>query len=386
MFKFEAKNFGPTRARVGILTTPHGIIETPAFIFCATKAAIKGLPMHLMKELGTQIVLSNTYHLMLKPGADYIQHLGGLQKFTAWNGPMLTDSGGFQIFSLGHGGFAAEIKRASHHYSSPDFKLSEEGAIFKSYYDGATFTLTPEASIQIQRSLGADIILVLDECIPYSDDKIGTATSMHLSHHWAQRSLAEFKKHDDGSQKLYGIIHGGIFHDLRKESALFANEHPFFGYAIGGTLGRHKKQMYEIVNVATEHLNPQRPVHLLGIGGIRDIFTCVQFGIDSFDCVHPTRIARHGGALIKRAPKEAINLRNAIHKESPLPLEEDCACPTCKHYTRGYLHHLLVAREPIVASLLTIHNVFFMNKMMTDIRTAIQNESLPECQALYCKD
>ena len=384
MFKFTINTKSKdTRARVGTLITPHGKIETPAFIFCATKAAIKGLPGHLLKELGTQIILSNTYHLMLKPGSKYIEEMGGLQEFTAWRGPMLTDSGGFQIFSLGYGGFEAEIKRAVTHYKSPHFKLSEDGATFQSYYDGSKFFLTPEKSIQIQRELGADLILVLDECIPYNDDKLGTETSMILSHKWAERSLKEFQKHDEGKQKLYGIIHGGIFPDLRKESAQFANTQPYFGYAIGGTLGRSKEQMYEIVDASTYYLNPKKPVHLLGIGSIRDIFTNIHFGIDTFDCVHPTRIARHGSALVKKSLKESINLRNHGYKQDLNPIENDCLCPTCQKYTRGYLHHLLMAREPLVATLLTIHNIYFMNKMMEDIRYGIQSNTLKAVEEKY---
>lgn len=380
MFRFEYQG---STARVGRITTPHGVIETPAFIFCATKAAIKGLPIHLMQELGTQIILSNTYHLMLKPGSKYIQELGGLQKFTSWRGPMLTDSGGFQIFSLGHGGFEAEIKRASAQYITSDFHLNEDGATFKSYYDGSKFFLTPERSIQIQRELGADIILVLDECIPYNNDKIGTYASMTLSHRWAKRSLTEFQKYDNQTQKLYGIIHGGVFTDLRKQSAEFANEQPYFGYAIGGTLGREKSQMYEIVNASTQHLDKNKPVHLLGIGCVRDIFKTIHFGIDTFDCVHPTRLARHGGALAKRMPKETINLRNSIYKQDHDPIEKDCLCPTCLNYSRGYLHHLLISRETVITSLLTIHNVYFINRMMADIREGIKTNTLKAVEEEY---
>ncbi|USO02750.1 MAG: tRNA guanosine(34) transglycosylase Tgt [Alphaproteobacteria bacterium] len=381
MFKFEYKNYNG--ARLGKLTTPHGVIETPAFIFCATKASIKGVPTHMMKDLGTQVILSNTYHLMLKPGSEYIENMGGLQKFTGWRGPMLTDSGGFQIFSLGHGGFENEIKRAGHKTKNDGFKMTEEGATFKSYYDGSKFVLTPERSIQIQRELGADLIVVLDECMPYNDDKLKTYESMELSHRWAKRSLDEFAKHDDGKQKLYGIIHGGVFKDLRAQSAAFANEQPYFGYAIGGTLGKSKEQMYEIVEASTKDLNKDKPVHLLGIGGVRDIFTNIHFGIDTFDCVHPTRIARHGGALAKKVPKEFINLRNTKYKKDQTPIEEDCKCPTCQNYTKGYLHHLLMTKEPTVISLLTIHNVYFMNKMMADIREGIRVGNLKAVEERY---
>ena len=242
MFDFAYERFSSRhRGRLGVLQTPHGTIQTPAFIFCATKASIKGMPMEVMQTLGTQIVLSNTYHLMLQPGAQIVQEAGGLHKFCGWAGPMLTDSGGFQIFSLGHGSVADEIKgRRKSGWEKSTLKLDETGAIFRSYVNGAKYLLTPEKSIDVQRKLGADFIVVLDECTPFHTTKEYTADSMERSHRWGKRCLKEFEKQDYGRQKLYGIIQGGIYEDLRSQSIDFVNSMPFFGHAIGGSLGGDK--------------------------------------------------------------------------------------------------------------------------------------------------
>jgi queuine tRNA-ribosyltransferase len=373
-----------SRARLGKLQTPHGTIETPAFIFCATKAAIKGLTVDQMHACDTQIILSNTYHLMLQPGAEIISKIGGLHKFMGWNGPMLTDSGGFQIFSLGHGSVAAEIKgKRTTDRPKTLLTISEEGAKFKSYIDGSMHLLTPEKSIQIQRLLGPDLVVVLDECTPYHVNKAYTQRSLELSHRWALRSLREFQRKDDGSQALYGIIQGGVYEDLRKEGCDFVNSQPFFGHAIGGSLGADKSQMYDVVAITAAKLDPTRPIHLLGIGGIRDIFEGVAHGIDTFDCVHPTRLARHGGALVRppHALKEGgehLNLRNSACREDHNPIEPDCSCSTCQNYSRAYIHHLLKAQELIGMTLITLHNVTFMNRLLAAIRLAIAQGRLTE--------
>lgn len=378
-----------TRARCGRLSTPHGVVETPAFIFCATKAAMKGVTPHTIRQENTQIILSNTYHLMLQPGPEIIKQFGGLHQFMGWDGPLLTDSGGFQIFSLGHGSVAEEVKgrRLS---SRPKSLLSitEEGATFKSYRDGKEHILTPEKSIQVQRALGADLIVVLDECTPFHVDKSYTEKSMHLSHRWAERSLKEFQKDTSGLQALYGITQGGVYPDLRKMSADFVNSLPFFGHAVGGSLGATKTQMREVIEMAMEPLDPSRPTHLLGIGGISDIFYGIQQGIDTFDCVHPTRLARHGGALVPPAVldalgtnphgREHINLRNAQFREDTDPIDETCGCYTCQTFSRAYLHHLLKAGELLAMQALTTHNVHFMNRLLRGIRQAIAQDSLEE--------
>lgn len=373
------------KARLGVLKTPNGTIQTPAFIFCATKAAMKAVAPTDMTAAGTQIILSNTYHLMLQPGPEVVAAAGGLHKFMGWKGPMLTDSGGFQIFSLGHGSVADEIK-GKRQATRPKtlLKISEEGAKFKSYIDGRTYMLTPEKSIEIQRLLGPDLAVVLDECTPFHVDKRYTERSMRMSHRWALRSLNEFEKHDTGVQKLYGIIQGGVYEDLRRESCDAVNNNNFFGHAVGGSLGASKEQMYDVIALTVELLSPERPIHLLGIGGIRDIFIGVANGIDTFDCVHPTRLARHGGALVRpenrkdHSKREHINLRNSKYRLDFSAIEPDCDCSTCTNYTKGYLHHLLKAQELLAYTLITIHNVRYMNRLLEAIRQAIQDDRLEE--------
>lgn len=377
-FSYRAKSM-KHRGRLGVLSTPHGSLETPAFIFCATKATVKALTIDQVKKADTQIILSNTYHLMLQPGSSIIKKMGGLHQFCGWKGPMLTDSGGFQIFSLGHGSVADEIKGSKRPlFRKNTVKISEEGATFHSYIDGKKYILTPERSIEIQRELGADLIVVFDECTPFHVDKNYTAASMRMSHRWALRSLAEFDRENDGSQALYGIVQGGVYEDLRKESVDFINEKDFFGIAIGGSLGASKLQMYEVVQMVMPYVQEARPVHLLGIGGIRDIFTGVRQGIDTFDCVHPTRIARHGGALVKGGKKEHINLLNSQFKDDPRPIDDTCRCEACLTYSRSYIHHLFKAREMLALQLVTLHNVYCMNRLMRDIRNALEMDTLDE--------
>lgn len=390
-FDFTIVKKGPQAARLGVLRTPHGNIETPAFIFCATRAAMKSLTIEQLRAANTQIILSNTYHLMLQPGPESVQKQGGLQKFTGWRGPMLTDSGGFQIFSLGSGNVASEIKgRRLLGQDKTLLEINENGARFRSYIDGREYLLTPEESIRIQRHLGADLIVVLDECTPYHVDKTYTQSSMERSHRWALRSLNAYLQHDDGSQKLYGIVQGGIYPDLRKQSVEFVNSNAFFGHAVGGSLGATKQQMYDVVAQTMCMLSRDRPVHLLGIGGIEDIFTGVLNGIDTFDCVHPTRIARHGGALVKPwnrdgLTREHLNLRNSQYKLSQDPLESDCACATCGNYTRGYIYHLLKTETTLAFTLLAQHNAFFMNDLMLRIRTALRANQLMDLRKQWCR-
>ncbi len=383
-FNFDVLKNGPGASRLGLLQTPHGTVETPAFIFCATRAAMKSLTVDQLRTANTQIILSNTYHLMLQPGAESVQEQGGLQKFTGWRGPMLTDSGGFQIFSLGSGNVADEIKgRRLLGQQKTLLKIAEDGASFRSYVDGRLYHLTPEESIKIQRSLGADLIVVLDECTAYHVEKSYTQASMERSHRWAVRSLQEYLAHDDGSQKLYGIIQGGVYEDLRKESVEFVNSQPFFGHAIGGSLGATKQQMYDVVALTMSMLSKDRPTHLLGIGGVEDIFNGVLHGVDTFDCVHPTRVARHGGALVKpwnrtHLKREYINLRNSQYKVDLEPIETDCTCATCATHTRGYIHHLLKTETALAFTLITQHNVFFMNDLMQRIRDALHKDQFNE--------
>ncbi len=370
-----------SRARTGIISTPHGIINTPAFIFCATKAALKSFTAKDAKNNNTQIILSNTYHLMLQPGSKLIAKHGGLHNFVGWHGPMLTDSGGFQIFSLGHGSVADEIKgrRINSNFNKTLLNIKEEGAIFKSYIDGSNFLLSPEKSIQVQRDLGADLIVVFDECTPFNVDKDYTSRSMLRSHRWAKRSINAFnsrlkyksKEGSAGPQEIYGIIQGGIYEDLRDESIDFnQNKIKTFGIAIGGSLGSSKEEMKDVVSYTASKLNSTRPVHLLGIGDPLDIWTFVEQGIDTFDCVSPTRIARHGSALVK-GKRGKINLKNAAYKENLRPIDENCKCYTCQNFSLSYLYHLFASKELLGLQLVTNHNVFFMNNLMKIIRSSI---------------
>jgi len=391
------------RARLGELRTPRGNVQTPAFIFCATKAAMKATTIPPVKAAGTQIILSNTYHLMLQPGAEVIAAHGGLHKFTGWDGPMLTDSGGFQVFSLAHGGVAQEIKstRTFEKSATSVLKIREEGVAFRSHIDGRHVTLTPERSIEIQRQLGADIILTFDECTPFHVDRAYTAKSLALTHRWTDRSIArygeafgDYAPHEGsaGLQGLYGISQGGVYEDLRKASAAFLHDRPFFGHAIGGSLGQSKAQMYEVVDFTNAALASEKPVHLLGIGGIEDVFHCVTLGIDTFDCVAPTRMARHGAALVPAAVADGaavkrseprLNMRNARFREDRSALDPTCGCETCATYTRAYIHHLLKADEIIGQTLLTIHNIATMNRVMADVREGIAAGSLDDARRFW---
>jgi queuine tRNA-ribosyltransferase len=373
-----------SRARAGRLHTPHGTISTPAFIFCATKGAIKAAGVDQLAAVDAEIILANTYHMMIQPGADLVESMGGLHRFTGWDGPMLTDSGGFQIFSLGQGSDVKEIKNSRTGERTPLLtKLHEDGATFRSPRDGAYHTLTPESSIDIQRQLGADMIVVLDECTPFHVDRDYTARSLAMTHRWGDRSLAEFERGHDGRQALYGVIQGGIYRDLRQEGADFVASRPFFGYAVGGCLGDHGDQLFEIVDHATGGLTDDRPIHLLGIGGVRDIWEGVARGIDTFDCVTPTRIARHGWALNGDAAKHRINLRNARFRDDKEPLEATCTCPACRRHSRAYIHHLLKAGEILAIQLLTVHNMAFMTRLMATVRAALLSGRFEEARTQW---
>ena len=378
-----------SKARIGTISTPHGKIDTPAFIFCATKGALKSFTTNEAKKNNTQIILSNTYHLMLQPGSEVIANHGGLHKFINWDGPMLTDSGGFQIFSLGHGSVADEIKGSSNIKRNKSLlNINEEGSLFKSYVDGAFKLLSPEKSIEIQRNLGADLILVFDECTPFHVDKAYTSSSMKRSHRWATRSYNRFQSNilykpgfgSAGEQKLYGIVQGGTYDDLREESIDFnVNKIDTFGIAIGGSLGSSKEEMYRVVNFTAPKLGNKHPIHLLGIGDPRDIWSLVKSGVDTFDCVSPTRLARHGSALTKGKVGK-INIKNKKYANQMSSIDETCNCPTCSNYTLAYIHHLFKAGELLGLQLVTAHNIYFMNKLMSVIRKSIENDNLEQAE------
>lgn len=388
-FNFQITHRDATsHARVGLLHTPHGTVETPAFVFCATRAALKGVTLEQATEAGAQFILANTYHLLLQPGPELVAKIGGLHRFMGWKGPLLTDSGGFQIFSLGHGGVADEIKgRRSHAPDKALLKIDEDGATFRSYLDGTIQHLTPERSIEVQRLLGPDFAVVLDECTPFHVDRAYTEASMQRSHRWEDRSLAEFERHHDGRQALYGIVQGGTFEDLRAESSAYVASRPFFGQAVGGTLGGDKAQMQDVIAMAMRGLRNDRPTHLLGIGGIADIWCAAAEGLDTFDCVHPTRLARHGGALVDplttKDGKEHLNLKNACYRDDPRPLDETLDCYTNRHFSRAYLHHLLKTGESLAGTLLSIHNIAFMMRLAQHLRQSIQDGSYGEKARQY---
>lgn len=379
MFRFEITHQSTkSRARTGLIHTPHGVLETPAFIFCATKAALKGVSTAQLRELGASVILSNTYHLMLQPGADVVAKMGGLHTFMDWQGPMLTDSGGFQVFSLGHGNVADEIKGRGVPRKKQLLDISEEGARFQSYRDGAYHLLTPERSMEIQQKLGADLVVSFDECTPYHVPRSYTEKSMRLSARWGKRCLVAFDPDQEGRQALYSVVQGGTYPDLRTESAAASNTQPFFGQAIGGSLGAESAQMYDVVAHTMTQLDAKRPTHLLGIGKVADIKAQVAFGIDTFDCVHPTRMARHGGALITSTEegRAQLNIKNACFREDSEPLDETCPCSTCRAYTKGYLHHLFKAGEMLGPIALTVHNISFMVRLMSEVRAAIRQNRL----------
>jgi queuine tRNA-ribosyltransferase len=386
-FSFEILRRSADGARRGRLSTPHGAVETPAFFFCGTGGAVKGISVEQLSGCGTQGVLANTYHLHLRPGEEIVASLGGLHAMMGWSGPLFTDSGGFQIFSLGHGGVAQEIKcRRTANGSKTLLRIGEDGALFRSYVDGSLHTLTPESSIRIQKLLGADVILPLDECTPYHVNRDYTARSMERSHRWELRSLAEFQKNSDGTQALYGIVQGGVHEDLRKISCDFVVGNNFFGQAIGGSLGSDREEMEQVVAMVGRFLHPSRPTHLLGIGGVRDIFHGVRQGVDSFDCVHPTRMARHGGALLPGSLSDGtghINLHSGRFARDREPIDRSCDCYACRTASRAYLHHLLRSRETLGGQFVTIHNVRFMNRLMEQIREAIETNSLERLEIAY---
>lgn len=380
-FGFDILHDDPnSKARVGRLTTPHGVIETPNYIFCGTKGAIKNLSPMQMREAQTDIILANTYHLMIQPGADLVEKMGGLHNFNRWDGPMMTDSGGFQIFSMGHGSVADEIKGRNKSREASLLKITEEGARFRAYTDGRMITLTPEGSMDIQRKLGADLIYQFDECTAYHVDRDYTAKSMDRSHRWGDRSLVAFEKTHDGRQALYGITQGGVYEDLRAASCEWLNDRPFFGQAVGGSLGGSEDEMYEVVNMCMTRLRPERPTHLLGIGRIIDVFNFVRLGIDTFDCVSPTRIARHGWALQRGNPEERINLRNAKFRDDPEPLDPSLGIPASSEFSKAYIHHLIRSGEMLGMQIVAQHNVAVINRLMREVRAAIRNGTLDALQ------
>ncbi|MDG2061898.1 MAG: tRNA guanosine(34) transglycosylase Tgt [SAR86 cluster bacterium] len=336
-------------ARKGLVTTHHGSFNTPAFMPVGTYGAVKGMTPELIKETGSEIILSNTYHLMERPGVQVIKEMGGLHEFIGWHGPILTDSGGYQVFSLAK-------KR----------KITEEGVEFNSVLNGDRINLTPEFCIELQHAYGVDIAMILDECTPYPVDKKTAQQSMQLSLRWAERCKNVFSA--EGA--LFGIIQGGIYTELRHESLEKLSELDFHGYAIGGlSVGETKEEMQSIVDFTTPKMPRDKPRYLMGVGTPLDIINAVEMGIDMFDCVIPTRHARNGYLYTSEGE---IKIRNSVHKNSQEPLDKDCKCYTCSNFSRAYLHHLDKTNEILGATLNTLHNLTFYQNLMKDLREAIE--------------
>jgi queuine tRNA-ribosyltransferase len=357
-FKFELSG-RDGRARAGVFHTPHGDLLTPVFAPVGTQATVKAVSPAQLSELGASLVLSNTYHLYLRPGADLVAEMGGLHQFMQWPGPMLTDSGGFQVFSL------AQMR-----------KIDADGVTFKSHIDGSMHRFTPEKSIEIQEKLGADVIMAFDECAqPY--DRATNERSMQRTHAWAERCL---QAHTRPDQALFGIVQGGVFADLRELSAATISGMGFPGHAIGGlSVGETKPEMHAMLDVVDPILPQDKPRYLMGVGSPEDLVEGVRRGIDIFDCVLPTRLARHQSAMTLNG---RINLMNAVHAHDSRPIDENCSCYTCQHFTRAYLRHLIMAKEMLAATLVSIHNLHTLIDLMGRMRQAILSGCFDEFAAV----
>ncbi len=390
MFSFKVLS-NDKEARTGELVTPHGSIKTPSFVAVGTRATVKALSSKDIHASGCRVIIANSYHLHLQPGGDIIEHMGGLHSFMGWEGPLITDSGGFQIFSLGAAkehrvGKVAPIfpedQDLGRHFHSKKGKslvrVDDNGVEFVSYLDGSRHRFSPEQVIRLEQKLGADIVLVLDECTSPLHDYHYTNAAMERTNRWAVRAREEFGKISHNKQALMGIVQGGAYRDLREKSAIFISNLDFDGYAIGGSLGRSKEEMYRVLEWTIPILPPEKPRHLLGIGEVQDIFEVVKRGIDLVDCVIPNKFAQTGTFFSKNKERFRIHIQNSRFKNDPRPVEEGCGCHTCRHYSRAYLRHLFMAGEPLAMHLAAVHNFNFMESLMGQIRTAIKEKTLAE--------
>ena len=373
------------QTRLGRLKTPHGTIETPAFVPVATQGTVKSLSGADLSTIGTQVLITNAYHLHLQPGEEIISRMGGLHRFMGWEGPIMMDSGGFQVFSLGmgkkYGGSkihspVSKIRDQDGQCGSKKGKslvtVTEEGVDFTSYRDGSIHRFTPEYIVKTGRSLGVDMIMVLDECTSPLHNHRETEVSMERTHRWAIKALAEFYGHPSNGQSLFGIIQGGAYPDLREKSARFIARQPFHGFAIGGYLGQSKKEMSQVLQWTLPYLPQDKPRHFLGIGLVEDVFEMVSQGIDLFDCIAPTRMASTGTFFTGKGRRFRLRILNEAYKNDPRPVEADCSCYACRHHSRAYLRHLFLAKEPLASVLAGIHNLYFMEALMKEIRKAIR--------------
>lgn len=362
-----------SRARVGRIHTPHGIIETPNFVAVGTNGTVKALDNALLHDIGLQLMFCNTYHLLLQPGTEVVKEAGGLHQFINRQLPIITDSGGFQVFSLAYGSVADELKsRGLKKQGGSVIKITEEGVLFRSYRDGSKVMLTPESSIQAQKDLGADIIIPFDELPPYHIQNDDLKNSLARTHRWEERSLEAHLKNRQ-NQAMYSVIHGGVNLELRKASCDFLTTLPFDGFAIGGSMGKTKDEMHHMLCYTLPLLPEEKPNHLLGIGDLTSIDRSIPLGIDTFDSSYPTRSARHGVLL---TAKGGMNVTKTENAKNFRPIEENCGCPTCTRFTVAYLHHLFKAHELTSMSLASAHNLYFMVKWMERYRKMILEDEI----------
>jgi queuine tRNA-ribosyltransferase len=362
-------------ARAGVIHTAHGPIETPAFIPLATKGSVRGLEGREVADLGYQLILGNTYHLFVSPGPERIAASGGLHGFMGWDRALITDSGGFQVFSLAHGGVANEVKgsgRSGGEHGSK-VEITEEGARFQSYRDGSELFISPEVSMRVQAALGSDIALVFDECTPFHADREYTARSTERTHRWLDRCLEWHEREGPERQAVFGIVQGGVHEDLRRESAAAIGAAGVDGIAIGGTLGRDKEEMHAVLAMTAPLLPEEAPKHLLGIGEIDDLLGGIALGLDVFDCAVPTRLARHGVALAPDPEKRfRLDLRKGGWIGNREPLVEGCPCPACQRHDRDYISYLSRAEELTAVRLIVLHNLTYMHELTRHARAAIE--------------
>jgi queuine tRNA-ribosyltransferase len=367
-------------ARAGVIRTAHGEIATPAFIPLATKASVRGLSSEEVADLGYELVLGNTFHLHLAPGEDLIERHGDLHRFMGWDRAIITDSGGFQVFSLAHGGVADEIKgRRGSMEGDAKVKISERGVAFQSLLDGSDRFIGPEESMEIQAKLGSDIALVFDECTPFHADREYTARSTERTHRWLDRCLEWHEANGPASQAVFGIVQGGVHEDLRRESAQRIGAAAVDGIAIGGTLGQDKPEMAAVLAATVPHLPDEAPRHLLGIGEVDDLIMGIGLGIEVFDCAVPTRLARHGVALAPEPEARfRVDLAKGRFKDEDGPIAEGCPCEACRRHSRAYLHYLARNKELTGSRLLTLHNLTYMERLVAGARQAIAAGSYEE--------
>jgi len=362
-------------ARAGVIHTAHGPIETPAFIPLATKGTVRGLESEEVAGLGYQLILGNTYHLFVSPGPERIAAAGGLHGFMGWERALITDSGGFQVFSLAHGGVANEVKgsgRSGGEHGSK-VEITEEGARFRSYRDGSELFISPEVSMRVQAALGSDIALVFDECTPFHADREYTARSTERTHRWLDRCLQWHDREGPSRQAVFGIVQGGVHEDLRRESAAAVATAGVDGIAIGGTLGRDKEEMHAVLAMTAPLLPVEAPKHLLGIGEVDDLLGGIALGLDVFDCAVPTRLARHGVALAPDPEKRfRLDMRKGAWVGDRSPLVDGCPCPACRHHDRDYVSYLSRAEELTAVRLIVTHNLTYMHELTTHARSAIE--------------